>query len=442
MRGYLKMQQNLKNPPKKCIADADAACLFPTGLEYNPPARGMWNIVQMGMLIPDAHQIYGCAQGCLRGVVLTAAEMNALERLSWISLTEEDMFNGTLEQSLVDGVSEIVDQLDRRPPVVLLFLSCMHLFAGCDFDAVISDLSAAYPEICFVDCYMTPTMRDSVPPVVQTCRQMYVPLKPLPKNPKAAAIIGNDRPTDEDAELIRILRGAGYRVHDLTRCKSYDEYLQIAESSLNITYLPTAFSAGELLTERFGTPCLHLPNSFDYDEIAENYRRLCEAIGADCPDFSAEISAADQALERLHETVGDTKIAIDYTVVTQPFSLAKLLCQHGMNVKYIIADTVGEDAAAFKWLQQYSPDIEIYAPANVNMLHQPEQAAEPVLAIGQKAAYYFASDHFVNLILNGGFYGFAGICRIAELTEDAFRTEKDRRAVLRHKGFGCASCLL
>ena len=111
-------------------------------------------------------------------------------------------------------------------------------------------------------------------------------------------------------------------------------------------------------------------------------------------------------------------------------------------MKYIIADTVGEDAAAFAWLQQNRPELTVLAPANVNMLHHHTEAAEPLLAFGQKAAYYFASDHFVNLILNSGYYGFSGIRAIAELAAEAYRTPKDRRTLLRHKGFGCASCLL
>ena len=67
------------------IRDADFPVPFVSGLEYNAPARGPWNIVHTGMLLPESHQVFACAQGCLRGVILTAAEMVAMDRMSWIS---------------------------------------------------------------------------------------------------------------------------------------------------------------------------------------------------------------------------------------------------------------------------------------------------------------------------------------------------------------------
>ena len=48
---------------------------FAHTLEYSAASRGPWNIAHTGMLVPEAHEIFVCAQGCLRGVVLTAAEM-------------------------------------------------------------------------------------------------------------------------------------------------------------------------------------------------------------------------------------------------------------------------------------------------------------------------------------------------------------------------------
>ena len=60
------------------IRDASYPAPFVSGLEYASPARGTWNIVHTGMLIPEAHEIFVCAASCLRGVVLTAAEVKAL----------------------------------------------------------------------------------------------------------------------------------------------------------------------------------------------------------------------------------------------------------------------------------------------------------------------------------------------------------------------------
>ncbi|MBQ8921881.1 MAG: hypothetical protein IJ060_06945 [Oscillospiraceae bacterium] len=436
------MSAAAEKPRSIRIADADPNAIFQSGLEYNTPVRGMWNIVHTGMLIPGAHQIFACAQGCLRGVILTAAEMNALDRLSWISVSEQDMYDGSLEYDIIDGCAEILQKLPQKPPVVLLYLSCIHLFAGVDFEMILSALRSQFPGIAFVDCYMTPTMRQTVSPAVKMAAQLYAALEPRARNPRAVGIIGNDRPTDEGSELLRLIRGNGFILRDLTLCKDYDEYQQMGECALNLTYTPVAGLAGEELEQRLGIPHLHLPNSFDYSEIAANYWLLCDALGIECPDFSAEIAAADAALDRLYAEIGEIAVAIDFTAVTQPFSLAKLLTEHGFHVKYIIADAAAEDAAAFSWLAEHRPDLEIFSAANVNMLHFKSEEHEPVLAIGQKAAYYFATDHFVNIVMNGGYYGYAGIAALCTLMSEAYRTPKDSRRVLRHKGLGCPSCLL
>ena len=57
-----------------------------SGLEFNSPAHGNWNIVHTGMLLPESIQIYVCADNCLRGVVLTAAAMPAAARFSFVLL--------------------------------------------------------------------------------------------------------------------------------------------------------------------------------------------------------------------------------------------------------------------------------------------------------------------------------------------------------------------
>lgn len=441
MKNLHDITKKYEHPPRVKLSEANADELHPGGLEYNAPARGMWNIVHMGMLMPEAHQIFVCAQGCLRGVILTAAEMLELDRLSWVSVSEQDLFDGSLESDIVDGVDDILKRLEKKPPVVLLFLSCIHLFAGVDFENILRELSELYPDIKFIDCYMTPTMRTTISPVVKMSAQLYRPLEVRELNAKSAAIIGCDRPTDESSELVRLIRGAGFQLRDITLCKTYDEYQQIADASLNIAYIPTASLALEELEQKHGAAPLYLPNCFDYDGIKSNYEKLCAALGIPLPDFSQEIAAAEAALSSAAEALGSRAVAIDFTAVTRPFELALLLSEHGINVRYMVADSVGEEREAFDKLKELSPDTEIYSSTNVNMLNQHAQPTEPVVAIGQKAAYYFDTDYFVNIIMNGGSYGFDGIVKLCALLEEACREPKDKRKLISHKGFGCASCL-
>ena len=83
----------------------------------------------------------------------------------------------------------------------------------------------------------------------------------------------------------------------------------------------------------------------------------------------------------------------------------------------------------------------LIATGHSSLLHFPEEEHEKVIAIGQKAAHYFATDYFVNIVQNGGYYGFTGISAIASLIEEAALAPKDRRKLISHKGIGCESCI-
>lgn len=413
---------------------------FESGLEYNPPTRGVWNIVHTGMLIPESRQIFVCAQGCLRGVILTAAEMNAMDRMSWVTVSEQDLYDGTMEQDVIDGVRDIINRLEEKPKCVLLFLSCVHLFAGCDFKMIIDELSALFPQVHFIDCYMTPTMRKSISPDSLMRKQLYEPLEKCEKKPKTAAIIGCDRATDEASELVKIINSAGFELLDITKCKTYEEYLSMAESSLNITYIPTAKPSGEELEKRLGTKHLYLPLCYGYDEIEENYSRLCTQLGVKTPDFSADREAADKALANALEIVENMPIAVDYTALPRPLGFCRLLAEKGFNVKRCYADSFSEEERTdFEWLKAHCHDLEIYPTVNVKM--EFSQCSEKYLAVGQKAAFFCRTDNFVNIVAGGGGYGFEGIKRLAELMAEGAVNKKDRRRVIQHKGWGCESCL-
>ena len=427
------------------IREAEFPVPFASGLEYNAPARGPWNIVHTGMLMPESHQVFACAQGCLRGVILTAAEMVAMDRMSWISVDRNDLFDGSLERNIVEGTADILRKLPRKPRAVLLFLSCVHLFAGCDFEAIIAELRAMFPDVVFVDCYMNPTMRKSgLTPDQLMRRQLYAPLMPCPSEPRTANLNGNDRPTDDTSELARLVREAGWKLRDITACGTFDEYLAMAKSTLEITYLPTAAAAGEALERRLGRKHLYLPLSYDFDEIARNLAKLADALGTVAPDWTEAKNNAVLALEHAREVVGEFEVEIDYTATPRPVGLALLLAEHGFRVTRVYTDAmIEEERPAFERLRSLVPDLLLTATVHAKMRFAGKGVHEhaPVLAIGQKAAYFSGTRHFVNIVAGGGMYGFDGVARLAALIEDAAMHEKDTEIVIQHKGLGCRSCL-
>ena len=437
--------------PHVRIADAAFPAPFRSGLEYSSPARGTWNIVHTGMLIPEAHEIFVCAAGCLRGVVLTAAEMGTADRFSTVAIRENNLLDGDMEDLVIEGVSDIISKLPKRPPAVLVYTSCVHHFTGVDLDMIYDTLRRRFPDIDFTDCYMNPIMRKSGLTPDQLMRsRLYMLLHERERDPRAVAIIGNDLPTDEDSDLIKILRKEGLKVHEITSCKTYEEYQQMAESDVYISYNPDAAPGGDMLSGRLGGRHYALKFSFDYDEIDETFAGLAEALGIEARS-SEEIAAlraeCEKELEETKKLIGDTPVSIDYTFCPRPLGLAKLLLDHGMNVTRVYADGIpGGDRAAFDSLQEEHPDLMIYPTVHPGMRFARTANAEArsgvkVLAIGQKAAAFEDTDHFVNVVEGGGMIGYEAVTRTCRLMREAFLEEKDMRGLVQVKGLGCEVCL-
>ena len=437
--------------PHVRIADANFPAPFRSGLEYSSPARGTWNIVHTGMLIPGSHQIYVCAAGCLRGVVLTAAEMGTMDRFSTVAIRENNLLDGDMEDLVIEGVTDIINKLPKRPPAILVYTSCVHHFTGVDLDMIYAELRRRFPDIDFTDCYMNPIMRKSGLTPDQLMRsRLYMLLHERDIDPEAVAIIGSDLPTDEDSDLMNVLKGAGLKVHEITSCKSYDEYQQMAESRVYISYNPDAAPGGDMLSERLGGIHYALKFSFDYDEIDETFAGLAEVLGI-APRSSEEIAAlraeCEKELEETKKLIGDTPVSIDYTYCPRPLGLAKLLLDHGMNVTRVYADGIpGGDRAAFDILQKEHPDLMIYPTVHPGMrfartANAEEKGEAKILAIGQKAAVFEETNHFVNVVEGGGMTGYEAVIRTCRLIREAFLEEKEMRELVQVKGLGCEVCV-
>ena len=425
------------------IADVSFPAPFHSGLEYASPARGTWNIVHTGMLIPEAHEIFVCAASCLRGVVLTAAEMGAAHRFSTVEIKENNLLDGDMEYHVIDGVRDILERLPKKPPVVLVYTSCVHHFAGCDLGMIYDTLRDRFPDIDFVDCYMNPIMRKSGLTPDQLMRsRLYFPLNPRPIRKGTVSIIGNDLPSNEDNDLMVLLKENGFRIHEITSCKTYEEYQQMAESEFNICYYPAAVAGCKMLSERLGSTSVYVPFSFDFEEIDAGFSALAEKLGIPLQDSTAKRQACIDALKETLDLIGNTPIAIDYTYSPRPLGLAKLLLDQGFNVQRVYLDAVtGEEKKVFEDLQAQYPTLELFPTVHASMRFLAQKEPSDYLAIGQKAAHFLNTPHFVNVVEGGGMLGYQAVLKTLGLMREAFLEEKDTRNLIQIKGMGCGGCV-
>ena len=299
------------------IADASFPVPFGHRLEFNAPVHGTWNIVHIGMLVPQCHQIYVCADNCMRGVVLTAAEMGADDRFSSVLLEEDDLYDQNLETITIEGVSDIIRRLSVRPRAVAVFLVCLHHFVGTDASYVYKTLEERFPDIDFIRGWMDPVMQKTgLTPEQKLKEAMYRPIRPLPVDPKLVCVLGDNQALYPDSDLARLVAKAGGRVlqlHDwrahgrrigvlsgeegdtedehFAFCKNYDDFLGIGAAGLLITRSPSGVHGVTQLAKRLGRPFLYLPPVSGEEEIRrqiETLARTLEEISAGQANASAD----------------------------------------------------------------------------------------------------------------------------------------------------------
>ncbi|MBQ4320679.1 MAG: nitrogenase [Oscillospiraceae bacterium] len=425
------------------IADAGFPAPFRSTLEFGAPARGAWNIVHTGMLLPEGHQIFVCAQGCLRGVVLTAAEMGASGRFSTVTIEEHNGLDGDMEELIIEGVTDILQRLPKLPRAVLVYTSCVHHFMGSDLALCYDELRRRFPDVAFTDCYMNPIMRKSgITPDALMRRQLYSLLETREKAEKTLCILGNNIRMDDSADLKYYAGKAGRTLREIHDCGNYEEYLALAESEFAVTTQIPAKAAGADFEKRHGRKSLHLPLCYGAEEIRRCMRAFCEELGmAYDGDWDGELTA-EAALSEARFVIGDAPVTVDYTATPRPLSLARLLLEHGFRVTRIYADSfTAEEKDDYLWLREKHPGLEIWPTVAPEMRVAERTYPEKTLAIGQKAAYFTGTPYFVNMVEGGGHYGFDGIAKLATEMREAFLNEKDAPRLIGQKGLGCSCCL-
>ena len=452
-----------EGPSRIPVSKASFPAPFAQELEFNPPVHETWNIVHIGMLMPQAHQIYICSDNCMRGVVMTAAEMNAIERFSCVVLEEKDMHSGNLEEITLEGVSDVLLKIRRKrgeeglPKAVLVFPVCLHHFMGCDLGYVYKELEKRFPQIVFIKGWMDPIMQKTGPsPDMKLRKAMMDILMPYEEKNGLSALIGDIYALDPESDLMRLIRAADeargtvstpLQIQD---CETLKEYQALSGREVLITRSPMSAVSVRQTARRLDCKGLYLPAVMDYAGIRKELETAAEALCITSEQagisFEQEEKLCEDALQHLRDVVGDTPIAIDYIAVQRPLGFARLLLERGFAVREVYLDAVSpEEENDFLWLKENHGEVLLCSTIHVKgrLLHAGAIDSEHsgFLAVGPKAAWFCGTEHFVNLVDYGGMWGYSGIRKMASLMEDAFENAKDTKDLVPRKGLGCESIL-
>ena len=179
---------------------------------------------------------------------------------------------------------------------------------------------------------------------------------------------------------------------------------------------------------------------YSYEEYDQDLREVSRLLGISPPskeELEGLKTNVEDKVEETRRLLDGMPVSVDYTAVDCPLELALYLIRHGFRVESVYVDVFTERQEIFEKLKETAPDLKIYQTSGWNMRQMDRHREEKILCIGQKAAYFNDSDHFVNVIENEGMYGYQGILTLMDHMVQAYKEEKPMKELVQIKGWGC-----
>lgn len=379
----------------------------PATLDFNSPGAKGFGVKRAGLAIPGSVMLL-IAPGCCGRNTQLLNELGYSERFFYLMLDDTDIVTGRYVSKIPEACEELLSELDCTPSVIMLCVTCVDALLGTDMERVC--------RACFdrtgvkaAPAYMYALTREKrLPPMGLIRKSVYSLLERRKRISNECTVLGFFSALDDGCELYSLLQSAGIKkIHELGRCKTYEEYQAISRSNFSIVLNSEARAAAQDMQERLGIPFIELTRMFRLDKIANQYRLLGQAIGAALDD-SAYRADAEQVIAGFKAKYGALTLAVGESLNADSFELALALTEYGFRVAEIYG-TVGERNFVFvKRLAEVSPETKIYSnlsPTMMNYIPAPEVDA----AIGADACYYHAGKPGVEFNGEAQPFGYRGV---------------------------------
>jgi nitrogenase molybdenum-iron protein alpha/beta subunit len=403
-------------------------------LRYTAPSHGDWGLVRIASLLPESHMLFVCPAACGRHGALGAVDKGYKHRVSYVYVDREDIISG-YDKCILYGVEQMLSELEKKPRAVMVYVSCLDSLIATDVEAVMRELSAMHPSVEFRAGRMNPiSLEGKTPPAVSTMDAMYSFLNVAEtKEPDALNMLGNFVPLSPDGELFRFLKNAGINTtRHISQYETLDGFREMAKSAYNLVLSPVAGFAARNFEAKHGTPFLTLPAAYDLGEIASNYRKLTDFLGAREFGFTEYITAAERAISEAHAAVGGRPISISSAAVLKPFSLARFLIERGFIVSSVVTEEViALDAVAYEDVKQMG--IQVINPLATDVIDFRHRQPDAI-SIGYDAAYISGGARIVNMSGDQTMFGYHGTISLMQKLAEAAANESDLKQLMDEYG--------
>ncbi len=380
-------------------------------LHYASPAHGGWGVVRVGMLIPQSYQLFVCPFACGRHGAIGAIQQGLKDRLSYLYLDQSDIIDG-YEDLIVESMQEFIKSLNDDVRVILIVVSCLDDLIGTDTISLRERLNKKYPKYTFQIGHMNPITGDTQsPPLVSIQRSIYELLEKREINNKLVVTIGNFEPLNEDNDIKILLKDNGYTLLHISETNTFDEFLDLARSSLNLVIAPSGLLSAKDMNNKLGIPYLFLPTSYLLEEIKAQTKEICNFLSIEVAEeyFEAKEKNALKLIEKAKDAMNGKKLIVSSSSTNRVFSLSLALLKYGFDIDTIFAQSIPKiEKNALKEIEDNFIQVQIKQVLHHSMINRVDNK-EDYVAIGIEGSYSINSKHPVQMEGDHQMYGYQGL---------------------------------
>lgn len=363
----------------------------PATLAYNSPGAEGFGVKRAALAVPETIELVISPRCCGRNSAGVPGGKDLDGRLFFMEINEIDLVTGRYLKRIPEEAEKAVKAAAVEPKAIVLVSTCVDALLGTDMDHIALKCEEK-TGIKTVHAPMYALTREGLnPPMVQVRRSIFSMLEKREKDPHAANVLGYFGGLDPESmsELHEVLKPLGFtKIRTLADCRTYKEFQEMAEASLNIVLDPESRAAADDMQKRLGTGYIELQRFYGADRISSQYKALYRAFGVET-DFT----------EKAPDINGSYIASVGECANLSPAELALSLIEYGVQVNEVFCTLSDADAWYIHQIAEKSPDTRFYFNQHPSMVgYEPDPVVN--LCIGKDAAWYYRDTEAKKLNFN------------------------------------------